>query len=299
MDAPLDLIQNILPGTVALAVRVREGHRSIPILGEERMGSGAVVDSLGYILTVNHVVLGAEEITVGLTDGRTLEARVAAQDYDTGLALLRLEKAGLTTLRMGSSLDLTLGDPVFAVGSTGQAERRGSGGLVTYLGEFDAEWEYMLDRAIVSTAENPGYGGGPLFDNRGLMIGVVSLNLEGIGQASLAIPVEAYRLQRLELLEHGGIVSRPRRAWLGCYVESVEGGMLISGMVAGGPAEVGGLKQGDRILEVGFCSVSARRDFYQELWKYRAGERVTLTVRRGEERLKVSLRSGEREVFFR
>ena len=299
MDAPLDLIQNILPGTDALAVRVREGHRSIPILGEERMGSGAVVDSLGYILTVNHVVLGAEEITVGLTDGRTLEARVAAQDYDTGLALLRLEKAGLTTLRMGSSLDLTLGDPVFAVGSTGQAERRGSGGLVTYLGEFDAEWEYMLDRAIVSTAENPGYGGGPLFDNRGLMIGVVSLNLEGIGQASLAIPVEAYRLQRLELLEHGGIVSRPRRAWLGCYVESVEGGMLISGMVAGGPAEVGGLKQGDRILEVGFCSVSARRDFYQELWKYRAGERVTLTVRRGEERLKVSLRSGEREVFFR
>jgi S1-C subfamily serine protease len=299
MDAPLDLIQNILPGTVALAVRVREGHRSIPILGEERMGSGAVVDSLGYILTVNHVVLGAEEITVGLTDGRTLEARVAAQDYDTGLALLRLEEAGLTTLRMGSSLDLTLGDPVFAVGSTGQAERRGSGGLVTYLGEFDAEWEYMLDRAIVSTAENPGYGGGPLFDNRGLMIGVVSLNLEGIGQASLAIPVEAYRLQRLELLEHGGIVSRPRRAWLGCYVETVEGGMLISGMVAGGPAEVGGLKQGDRILEVGFCSVSARRDFYQELWKYRAGERVTLTVRRGEERLKVSLRSGEREVFFR
>jgi len=299
MDAPLDLIQDILPGTVALAVRVREGHRSIPILGEERMGSGAVVDSLGYILTVNHVVLGAEEITVGLTDGRTLEARVAAQDYDTGLALLRLEEAGLTTLRMGSSLDLTLGDPVFAVGSTGQAERRGSGGLVTYLGEFDAEWEYMLDRAIVSTAENPGYGGGPLFDNRGLMVGVVSLNLEGIGQASLAIPVEAYRLQRLELLEHGGIVSRPRRAWLGCYVESVEGGMLISGMVAGGPAEVGGLKQGDRILEVGFCSVSARRDFYQELWKYRAGERVTLTVRRGEERLKVSLRSGEREVFFR
>ena len=299
MDAPLDLIQDILPGTVALAVRVREGHRSIPILGEERMGSGAVVDSRGYILTVNHVVLGAEEITVGLTDGRTLEARVAAQDYDTGLALLRLEKAGLTTLRMGSSLDLTLGDPVFAVGSTGQAERRGSGGLVTYLGEFDAEWEYMLDRAIVSTAENPGYGGGPLFDNRGLMVGVVLLNLEGIGQASLAIPVEAYRLHRLELLEHGGIVSRPRRAWLGCYVESVEGGMLISGMVAGGPAEVGGLKQGDRILEVGFCSVSARRDFYQELWKYRAGERVTLTVRRGEERLKVSLRSGEREVFFR
>ena len=299
MDAPLDLIQDVLPGTVALAVRVREGHRSIPILGEERIGSGAVVDSRGYILTVNHVVLGAEEITVGLTDGRTMEARVAAQDYDSGLALLRLEEAGLTTLRMGSSLDLTLGDPVFAVGSTGQAERRGSGGLVTYLGEFDAEWEYRLDRAIVSTAENPGYGGGPLFDNRGLMVGVVSLNLEGIGQASLAIPVEAYRLQRLELLEHGGIVSRPRRAWLGCYVESVEGGMLISGMVPGGPAEVGGLKQGDRILEVGFCSVGARRDFYEELWKYRAGERVTLTVRRGEERLQVSLRSGEREVFYR
>ncbi|HEV8662256.1 MAG TPA: S1C family serine protease [Candidatus Methylomirabilis sp.] len=299
MDAPPDLIQDVLPGTVAVAVRIREGHRSIPILGEERMGSGAVVDGRGYILTVNYLVLGAEEITVGLTDGRTVEAGVAAQDYDSGLALLRVEEAGLLALRMGSSLDLTLGDPVFAVGSTGQAERRGSGGLVTYLGEFDAEWEYMLDRAIVSTAENPGYGGGPLFDSRGLMVGSVSLTLEGVGQASLAIPVEAYRLHRLELLEHGGIVSRPHRAWLGCYVRGDEGEVLISGLVPGGPAEVGGLKPGDRIREVGFCSVSGRRDLYEELWKYRAGEQVTLTIRREEERLKVSLRSGEREVFFR
>ena len=299
MDAPLDLIQDVLPGTVALAVRVRKGHRSIAILGEERMGSGAVADSRGYILTANYLVLGAGEITVGLTDGRTVEARVAARDYESGLALLRVEEAAPAALRIGSSLDLTLGDPVFAVASTGQAERRGSGGLVTYLGEFDAEWEYMLDRAIVSTAENPGYAGGPLFDNRGLMVGIVSLNLGGIGQASLAIPAEAYQLQRLELLEHGGIVSRPRRAWLGCYVQNDEGEVLIAGLVPGGPAEVGGLKQGDRILEVGFCSVSGRRDFYEELWKYRAGERVTLTVRRGEERLKVSLQSGEREAFFR
>lgn len=299
MDAPLDLIQDVLPGTVALAVRVREGHRSVPILGEERMGSGGVVDPRGYILTVNYLVLGAGEITVGLTDGRTAAAGVAAQDYDSGLALLRVEGTALPALRMGSSVDLTLGDSVFAVGSTGRAERRGSGGLVTYLGEFDAEWEYMLDRAIVSTAENPGYGGGPLFDNRGLMVGIVSLTLEGIGQASLAIPVEAYRLHRLELLEHGGIVSRPHRAWLGCYVQSGEGEVLISGLVPGGPAEVGGLKPGDRIREVGFCSVSGRRDFYEELWKYRAGERVTLTVRREDERLKVALPSGEREAFFR
>ncbi|HEU5395275.1 MAG TPA: S1C family serine protease, partial [Candidatus Methylomirabilis sp.] len=113
MDAPPDLIQDVLPGTVALALRIREGHRSIPVLGEERVGSGAVVDGRGYILTVNYLVLGAEEITVGLTDGRTVEARVAAQDYDSGLALLRVEEAGLPALRMGSSLDLTLGDPVF------------------------------------------------------------------------------------------------------------------------------------------------------------------------------------------
>jgi len=299
MDAPLDLIQDVLPGTVALAVRIRKGHRSIPILGEKRMGSGSVVDSHGYILTVNYLVLGAEEITVGITDGRTVQAGVVARDYDSGLALLKAEETPLAALRMGSSLDLTLGDPVFAVGSTGQAERRGSGGLVTYLGEFDAAWEYMLDRAIVSTAENPGYGGGPLFDSRGLMVGVVSLNLEGVGRASLAIPVEVYQLQRLELLEHGGIVSRPRRAWLGCYVESDEEEVLIAGLIPGGPAEAGGLKQGDRIEEVGFCSVSSRRDFYEELWKCRSGERVNLTIRRGEERLKISLRGGDREAFFR
>src|SRR2546427_495623 len=79
-----------------------------------------------------------------------------------------------------------------APAATGPRERRVSGGLLSYLGEFEAQWEYMLDRSLVSTASNPGFGGGPLFTVTGRMVGVVSLNLGEIVRSSLAIPGECY-----------------------------------------------------------------------------------------------------------
>jgi S1-C subfamily serine protease len=95
MDAAVGLVQRLLPVTAHVAARVAAAHPSARILGTERMGSAVVVESRGLLLTVNYVVMGARRLRVTLTDGRRLDARVVAQDFDSGLALLRVTATGL------------------------------------------------------------------------------------------------------------------------------------------------------------------------------------------------------------
>lgn len=300
MDALVELVKGVIPATVFIHVRVRSGHPSIQTLGEERMGSGAIIDQEGSILTVNYVVLGAEEVAVALPDGRRFEGEVVGRDFESGLAVLRIPPfKGLPTLKLGSSLDLLLGQPVFIIASVGAAERRVSNGLVSYMGEFDAPWEYALEKAIMVTAPNPGFGGGSLFNFSGQIVGVVSLNLGEIARPTMAIPVELYQLHRLELLEFGTVISRPRRAWVGFYVETAKEGVTISGLVPGGPAEASGLKVGDVILALGSVSVGSRRDLYEELWKRKAGEVVRFRILREGALMTIQVRSGDREAFYR
>src|SRR5207247_11183848 len=152
-------------------------HPSSRILGNERMGSGLVVDPSGLILTVNYVVMGAPSVDVGFLKGRRVKAEVVAQDFEVGLALVRVKRQGLTAVPLAGGADLSCGEPVIAVASTGPQERRISGGRVTYLGEFEAYWEYLLEHGIVSSAHNPGFGGGGLFSLTGALVGGVYLPL--------------------------------------------------------------------------------------------------------------------------
>ena len=178
---------------------------------------------------------------------------------------------GLPAARLASSEDVALGAPVFVIAATGPTERRVAGGLVTDLGEFEAYWEYVLDRGIVSSAANPGFGGGPLFDLRGSVVGVVSLNLEGIGRESLAIPVEYFTRHRAELLRFGRVTSRRRRAWIGVFPHALEERLIVAGLVPDGPGERAGLQEGDVILRVDDEEVSSRRALYAALWRHEPG----------------------------
>jgi S1-C subfamily serine protease len=298
VDAPVGLVQALLPVTAHLVARVPATHPSARILGTERMGSAVVVDPGGLILTVNYVVMGARRIRVTLTTGRRLDARLVAQDFESGLAVLRVASAGLTAATLGSSEQVRLGTPVFAIGAQGPTERRVASGLVTDLGEFDAYWEYLLDRGIVSSAANPGFGGGPLFDLSGAVVGVVSLNLEGIGRESLAIPVEHFTRHRRELLAHGRVTSRPPRAWIGVFPHPVEEGLVVAGLVPGGPGEAAGLREGDVIVRVDQEEVSSRRTLYAALWRHGPGERVVLDVMREDRVQRLEVLAQDRSEFY-
>ena len=250
MDASVEIVKHLLGSVVHIHAEVPASHPSTRIMGDERMGTGTVVDPAGLILTVNYVVMGAETIQVTLGRGRALKAEIVAQDFEIGLALLRVKRQGLQAVAIGDSDTLTRGEPVFAIGSTGPRERRVAGGLVTHLGEFEAYWEYLLDRGIVSSAANPGFGGGPLFTLSGQMMGVVSLNLNEIARCSLAIPGEYYRRNQQEFMRFGRVVSRPQRAWLGVFAHVLEEGVVVAGLVPNGPGARSGIQEGDVIVSL-------------------------------------------------
>jgi S1-C subfamily serine protease len=299
MDASVEFVKSLLPSVVNIHATVPRQHPSTRILGDERMGCGLVVDSAGLVLTVNYVVMGASVVDVAPLKGRRTRAEVVAQDFEVGLALLRVKRQGLTPAPLGAARAPERGDPVVAIASSGVQEVRVGGGVVTYLGEFEAYWEYLIDRGIVSSAPNPGFGGGGLFTLSGRAIGVLYLNLNEVARNSLAIPVECYREHADELLRHGRIVSRPRRAWLGIFAHALEEGVVVAGIVPGGPGDKGGLKEGDVIVSLNAQEVSTRRELYLSLWRHEPGERLTFEIMRDNAVRRVEVTGGDRAEFFK
>ncbi len=299
VDASVELVRHLLSSVVNIRAEVPAAHPSSEILGVERMGTGTIVDPSGLVLTVNYIVMGGETIQVSFGVGRKARAELVAQDFEVGLAVLRVKRQGLSAAELGSSHALERGHTVFAIASTGAQERRVANGIVTDLGEFEAYWEYLLERGIVSSAPNLGYGGGPLFTPAGRMVGVVSLNLNEIGRSSLAIPVECYQAHVDELLRHGRVVSRPKRAWLGVFAHPLEEGVVIAGLVPNGPGARSGLREGDLILSLDSEEVRTRRDLYLSLWRHCPGERIALEVVRENETKSLQVTGGDRAEFFR
>lgn len=298
MNASINLIQLVLPATVALKTEVPESHPSAQILGTEREGSGVIVDPAGLLLTVNYVVLGAQSVEVTLLDHPPVPGNVVAQDFASGIAVVEIPGNALPALRLCSSSELTVGQEIFIVAAAGNSTRRANSGGITSLGRFDAYWEYALDRAITTTAMNPGLGGAPLFDMRGRVAGVVSLDLGEVGRFTLAIPVEHYSEHRDELLRYGRRTSRPARAWVGLYCYTFREHVVIAGVLPTAPAAHAGLKAGDVVLAVDDRQIRDRRELYTTLWTQRPGRVITFRVYRNSQMSDIAVTSGNAEEFF-
>jgi serine protease Do len=170
---------------------------------------------------------------------------------------------------------------------------------VTYLGEFEAQWEYLLEHSIISNAANAGFGGGGLFTMGGRLAGIVSLNLNELLRNSLAIPVDLYCEHERELLRFGRVVSRPRRAWLGVFAHAIEEGIVVAALVPDGPGDQGGLREGDLLVSLNAEKLESRRHLYQSLWRHEPGEAMTFEVMRANNLRRVSVTGGDRAEFFR
>lgn len=299
MDASVELVKRLLPSVAHIHTEIPASHPSTAILGDERMGTGTVIDPAGLILTVNYVVMGGRSIEVMLERGRVQRAEIVAQDFDVGLALLRVKRQGLPAARLASSETLAPGTPVFATAAVAPRERRVAGGLVTHLGEFEGYWEYMLDRGIISTAPNPGSGGGPLFTLTGAMVGVVYLNLNEITRSSLAIPIECFESHKDEMLRYGRVVSRPQRAWLGVFAHPLDEGVVVAGLVPNGPGARSGVQEGDVIVGLDSREVPTRKDLYLTLWRHAPGEKISIEVLRDSELRVVNVVGGDRAEFYK
>ena len=261
------------------------------------MGAGVAVGAQ-HVLTAHYLVLGASHAVVAGADGRLREVRRLSLDHESGLALLALEGPELRPARLGRSQGVRPGAPVFLVTCTSEQERKGASGLVSMVGPFEAFWEYMLDAAIMTTAVNPGLAGAPLFDDDGRVVGIVSLGLAAVGRYSLAIPIDLF-LERRRALE-GETPSRPSgRAWLGVYPQGHDGGVAITGVVPGGPADQAGLAQGDLVLSVDGHPVNSLRELYRAFWRKGPGEPVDLQVLRESQIRVVHVVAGDRYDFYK
>jgi S1-C subfamily serine protease len=297
MDASVAIPRSASAAIVFLHSRIPAEHPSAAILGEERLGTGVAV-APDRVLTAHYLVMGASVVEVTGADGRAREVRRVGLDHESGLAVLSLTNPSLRPADLGHPEGVAPGMPIFMLTCTGEKERKGATGHVTAVEPFEAYWEYMLDRAIMTTAINPGLAGAPLFDGDARLIGIVSLGLSAVARYSLAIPLDLYLGNREWLDGMGGRPPEPR-AWVGFFTQNGDGGVVVGGVVSGGPAERAGISRGDLILTAEGESVGTLRHLYGVIWKRRPGETVSFRVLRDSALRNVEVVAGDRYEFFR
>jgi S1-C subfamily serine protease len=296
LDSPVAVARSAVPSLVFVRSEVPQRHPTAAVLGEERIGAGVAV-AANRVLTAHYLVLGATDVQLTGVDGKPRSVTRVSIDHETGLALLALEGPTLRPATVGSGEDARPGQPVFLLTLDATRERKGATGHVSSVGPFEAFWEYMLDRAIMTTAINPGLAGAPLFDAAARLMGVVSLGLAAVGRYSLAIPVELY-LRRREAMEKGERLGEAR-AWVGIYPQNADGTVTLTGVVPEGPAHQGGLARGDIVLSVDGVTVSSLAELYRVLWRRGPGERLSFRILRDGALRVVEVTAGDRDVFYR
>ena len=224
-------------------------------------GSGFIISEDGYLLTNNHVVEDADEITVSLGDRREYSAEIIGADPRSDVALLKIEAENLPILKIGKSKNLRVGEWVVAIGSPFQLRFSVTSGIVSAKGRSIPNGSDSTYVPFIQTdvAINPGNSGGPLFNLDGEVIGINSqiyTRSGGYMGVSFAIPID-YAMDVADQLKENGYVAR---GWLGVSIQEVTSelaealgmevpkGALISQIIADSPAENSGLKEEDVIL---------------------------------------------------
>ncbi|WP_445938814.1 trypsin-like peptidase domain-containing protein, partial [Pseudomonas sp.] len=221
----------------------------------QSLGSGFIISADGYVLTNNHVIADADEIIVRLSDRSELEAKLVGTDPRSDVALLKVEGAGLPTVRLGKSEELKVGEWVLAIGSPFGFDHSVTAGIVSAKGRSLPNESYV---PFIQTdvAINPGNSGGPLFNLAGEVVGINSqifTRSGGFMGLSFAIPMSV-AMDVADQLKTEGKVSR---GWLGVVIQEVNkdlaesfgldkpAGALVAQVLEDGPAAKGGLQVGD------------------------------------------------------
>jgi S1-C subfamily serine protease len=208
-------------------------------------------------------------------------ARLTAIDLETGLAVIKLEGDGpWPAATLGPSRDVRTGELSGTVGVDEDNDLAWVTSSVQGVRRFSGYWEYMLDRALIVGPSTESWGGSAVVDTHGAVLGIASLRIGDPPHVNVAIPIDAFAAVKDELVAAGRVVSRPPRPWLGLYTVPRAGGVVIDGFASSGPARETGLRRGDRIIGVNGVTVGSQEEFYEQLWRGRAGDVVRLAVQR-------------------
>ena len=271
------------------------------------LGSGFVIDPSGYIVTNNHVISGAEEITVRFHDDTELKAKLVGTDDKTDLALLKVESPKpIAALNWGDSDALRIGDWVLAIGNPFGLGGTVTAGIVSARNRILDQGAYD-DYIQTDASINRGNSGGPLFNMNGEVIGVNTLiysnNNGGSVGIGFAIPSTMAKNVIAQIREFG----KPRRGWLGVRIQNVDAdmaeglklpgaqskGALVANVTPGSPAEKAGIKQRDVILKFDGKEVDAMRTLPRMVAETPINKKVDVVIIRDGKEMTVQVVLGE------
>ncbi len=277
-----------------------EMPREAPMRGQ---GSGFIVSADGVILTNAHVVRGAREVIVKLTDRREFQAKVLGSDPKTDVAVLKIDAKSLPTVPLGSARDLQVGQWVLAIGSPFGFENSVSAGVVSAKGRSLPD-DSFVPFIQTDVAVNPGNSGGPLFNARGEVVGINSQIFTRTGGwqgLSFAIPIDLALRVKDQIVATG----HAQHARLGVAFQEVNQaladsfkldrpeGALVANVEPGSPADKAGLRTGDVIRKLDGQPIVASGDLSALVGQAAPGQQVTLEIWRDGKRQEISARLGD------
>jgi len=272
---------------------------------EESLGSGVMVSPDGYILTNNHVVDGATDVRVTLSDKRQLEAKVVGTDPKTDIAVLKVEGSHFPAITIGNSSNVQVGDYALAIGDPFGVGQTVTMGIVSATNRGNLGIEDYEDFIQTDAPINPGNSGGALVNDRGELIGINTAILshgsggnEGIG---FAVPVNLARDVMGQIMDHGKV----NRAYLGVIIQDVTPaiakamnlssmqGVLVGDVSPAGPASKSGIQRGDVILSVNGTPVTDSRELRMSISMMKPDANVKLKILRNGNPSEVEVKLGD------
>ena len=271
----------------------------------EGLGSGVIVSEQGYVLTNHHVVESVDQIEIALSDARKVPARVVGTDPETDLAVLKIELQKLPAITFAKADQVRVGDFVLAIGNPFGIGQTVTMGIVSGLGRSHLGITTFENFIQTDAAINPGNSGGALVDASGHLIGINTAIYSQTGGSmgiGYAIPVSTARQVMEQIIQKGSVI----RGWVGVGVQDVTreiaesfklpaaGGVLITQVERGGPADRAGVKLGDVLLAVNGRQVGDSTGMLNMISALQPGANATLKVYRNQAESDLAVTIGRR-----
>ena len=277
-------------------------------LQEERqvgLGSGVIVSTSGYLITNNHVIDGADDIEVALSDGRSAKAKVIGTDPDSDVAVLKVELDRLPAVSFGNVDTAQVGDIVLAIGNPFGVGQTVTSGIVSALGRSQLGINTFENFIQTDAAINPGNSGGALVDANGNLLGINTAIYSRSGGSmgiGFAIPVSTARQVMESLIKEGRVV----RGWIGVEPRDltpeiaqtlslpVKQGVLITGVLQNGPAGVGGMRPGDVVVKIAGTPVVNTVQLLNAVAALKPQAPAEIAVQRGDKQIDLTVTVAQR-----
>ncbi|MFG6490149.1 S1C family serine protease [Roseateles sp. BYS78W] len=272
---------------------------------QQGLGSGVIISADGVLLTNNHVVEGASDIEVQLSDGRQARATLVGTDPETDIAVLKIELPDLPAIGLGDAASLQVGDAVLAIGNPFNVGQTVTSGIVSALGRSQLGINTFENFIQTDAAINPGNSGGALVDADGRLVGINTAIFSRSGGSlgiGFAIPVDVARQVAAAILKDGAV----ERGWIGVQTRELTPelaealklgdakGVLVGGVVNDAPAAKAGIKPGDVLTRIGPHTVATPADLLASVAALKPKSQVEVSVQRAGKAMSFSLDVGQR-----